>query len=318
MIVVLTAGSRDSIDWLISGRQYAKALPLLTEICREQPRNVEKRQQLAEVLTKVGQKHKAFRVLEELINDFARAGQYAKAIAIVKRMQYIEPGRQDLAMKLAVLVKNQGQQSGRDGDTKSGQKATGQKARTEAPRIKPAKAVDKGRDSGKVSQIEDVLGLTSVEERLLLDPREQKHSRDLVRGSKLLQGFSVEELEALIGRLHLTSLQAGEIVVAEDQPGKSLFLIASGSVRVYVRNKAGAQKQVRILEQGDFFGEISLLKSSRRTATITAATPIELLELDRNAVNALAAQHPKVWEIIEDFCIRRKGSIEEIGARSRS
>jgi hypothetical protein len=305
---VQTTSSRESIDRLVAGKHYAQALPLLTEICRQQPRNVQKRQQLADVLTAVGETRKAFKVLEELVTDFARAGQVARAIAIVKRMQTIEPGRQDLDMKLAVLVTNQS--SG--GVQPPPQRATQVKGPDKL--AEPAPVLD----VADLRRIDDLIMQSSVEERLLFDASEgQRGKEDLLRGSKLLQGFSADELEELIAKLQLTSLQAGEIIVAEGQPGNSLFLIASGSVRVYVRNKSGAQRQVRVMHQGDFFGEISLLKGSRRTATITAASAAELLELDRTAVNAMAARHPKVWEIIEDFCIRRKDSIEEIGARSR-
>ena len=137
-----------------------------------------------------------------------------------------------------------------------------------------------------------------------------------VQGSALFGGLDAEQLQAVIGGLRLTSVQPGEIIVAEGEPGGSLFLIASGRVRVYARSPSGRQKQVRTMRQGDFFGEISLLTGSRRTATITAATPCEVLELDRETVDAMAQRKPEVREIISAFCRRRSGSTEERTARA--
>jgi hypothetical protein len=310
---------------LLLNQQYARALPLLTEICRQQPRNLKKRQLLAEVLVAVGEAHKAFRVLEELVNDFARIGQVASAIATVKRMRDIEPGRQDLAMKLAVLVTTQKQQASAapPPDRAIAGPAIAPAPPPErappGPAITPAKPVQKAppREPRGTTSLDGLIRQASIDEVLLGHPSDPAHGMQLLRGSELLKGFAADELEALIGQLQLTIVEAGEIIVAEGEPGDSLYLIASGSVRVYVRSRTGAQNQVRVLQQGDFFGEISLLKRSARTATITAATRTELLELDRGAVNSIAARHPNVLGIIEDFCLRREGSIEEASARSR-
>lgn len=301
--------SRESLEGLLAERQYSRALPILHEICRRQPRNLKKRQQLAEVLSEVGEKRKAFKVLEELVTDYAHIGQVASAIATVKRMQAIEPGRQDLAMKLAALVKGQDRRGPREDGSPP--------ASPVGPAIKRQRPARAGEGRAGVSRLEDIVLEGSMADVLMLNPSELLDGKDLLRGSKLLQGFTAEELEALIGELQLTSHHPGEIVVSEGEPGDSLYLIASGSVRVYVRNKRGAQNQVRVMHQGDFFGEISLLKKTARTATITAATPVELLELDRRAVGSIAARHPDVWRTIEDFCTRREGSLEELGARRR-
>ena len=59
------------------------------------------------------------------------------------------------------------------------------------------------------------------------------------------------------------------------------------------------------LAEGDFFGEISLLSGRPRSATITAAAPCELLELDREAFDRVCAQHPRVRAVMEDVYIQR-------------
>jgi cAMP-dependent protein kinase regulator len=82
-------------------------------------------------------------------------------------------------------------------------------------------------------------------------------------------------------------------------------------VKAFVRNSAGRQVRVREMGEGSFFGEISILSGKPRTATITCATSCDLLELDRDALDGIAATHPRVQEVLMAFYYERHGSGEE-------
>ena len=99
----------------------------------------------------------------------------------------------------------------------------------------------------------------------------------------------------------------GEIVVSEGEPGDSLFILTSGLVRTYVRQPGGRNEQVRELKDGDFFGEISLLSGLPRSATITAATRCDLLEMDRPTLDSILQSHPRVMSVLEQFALERAG-----------
>jgi hypothetical protein len=73
-------------------------------------------------------------------------------------------------------------------------------------------------------------------------------------------------------------VRAGECVVRQGDAGTRFYVIASGTVRVDID---GAQ--VRELRAGDWFGEIALLRSVPRTATITATTEVSLWGVDRDS-----------------------------------
>jgi CRP-like cAMP-binding protein len=72
-----------------------------------------------------------------------------------------------------------------------------------------------------------------------------------------------------------------------------------------VREPGGRNVQVAELSEGAFFGEMATLSSRPRSATVTAAAPCELLELNRAALDALSAAHPRVRETMEEFYIAR-------------
>jgi cAMP-dependent protein kinase regulator len=134
--------------------------------------------------------------------------------------------------------------------------------------------------------------------------------------SPLFGDFSREELLEVVRGLELRSYDAGAILVSEGEPGDSLFLLTHGAVRAFVKTPTGHNVEVRRMEEGEFFGEVSLLSGGTRSATVTAATPCELLELDRRTLDDIARRHPRVRTIIEEFYAERAGSPSELEARS--
>jgi CRP-like cAMP-binding protein len=123
--------------------------------------------------------------------------------------------------------------------------------------------------------------------------------------SPLFEGFSEEELLALIRGLRLLSCEPGDVVLTEGEEGESLFVLATGTVHVHVGTRAGRSVPLCTLEEGAFFGEIATLSGRPRSATVTAATGCELLELDKASLEAIIREHPRVREVLEEFYVAR-------------
>jgi CRP-like cAMP-binding protein len=73
---------------------------------------------------------------------------------------------------------------------------------------------------------------------------------------------------------------------------------------------------VRSMREGDFFGEIAILSGKARTATVTAATVVELLEMDRATLDRITETHPRVRQVLEEFYVSRASTQEEAMRRS--
>jgi cAMP-dependent protein kinase regulator len=132
----------------------------------------------------------------------------------------------------------------------------------------------------------------------------------------LFPDFSNDELVAVMTGLRLVAYKAGDLVVSQGEPGDSLFLVTTGTVKAWIRNREGRYVLVRRLGDGDFFGEISVLTGSPRTATVVAATPCELLELDRVTLDGITAQHPRVREVLQRFYEQRIATSPDAPAAS--
>jgi hypothetical protein len=111
-------------------------------------------------------------------------------------------------------------------------------------------------------------------------------------------------------------VRAGGIVVSEGDTGDSLFLIASGSVRILVVGGHGRALEIRRLDVGDFFGEVAALSGRPRTATVVATTDCELLEVDHWALERLVEARPAARPILEGARDGRARSPEEEAVRA--
>ena len=122
----------------------------------------------------------------------------------------------------------------------------------------------------------------------------------------LFSGFSRDELVAVIKGLRLLTFEPGDIVLTEGDRGDSLYVITTGTLKTFVRDTTqGGQLLMRRLKEGDFFGEISILSGKARSATVTAATHCEMLELDRATLDQITASYPHVRQVLEEFYLAR-------------
>lgn len=114
----------------------------------------------------------------------------------------------------------------------------------------------------------------------------------------LLKGIAIFELLHDDDRIELAKvvdsvqLQAGTILFQAGEPGESLFIVHTGSIELYIKDTAGQKIILTVAEEGQLFGELSLLDSGPRTATAVALDDAELLVLDREDLLLLFQKRP--------------------------
>lgn len=112
----------------------------------------------------------------------------------------------------------------------------------------------------------------------------------------LFEGLDADTRTALVGRLGVRSVRAGEDIVRQGEEGRSMFLIATGLVRILISIDGAAPREVAKLSNGQYFGEMSLLAHEPRTATVTAHTDCRLLEIGEDAMRAVFDHKPELME----------------------
>jgi small-conductance mechanosensitive channel/CRP-like cAMP-binding protein len=141
----------------------------------------------------------------------------------------------------------------------------------------------------------------------------QEPSTDPVRGA--------DERSTLLGRLDLFAdlserdvlrlasaardqlFGDGERIVREGEPGRSLFVIASGQVAVL---SGHGQHEVAMLGAGNYFGEMSLLTGEPRSATVAARGDCRVFEIDADTFRGVAEANPMVLEKVGLAAVTRR------------
>ncbi len=105
-----------------------------------------------------------------------------------------------------------------------------------------------------------------------------------LKTSPLFAGLETSAIESLSSVCRVQKVPKGRAIVEEDSLGESMFVLMHGRVRVEKRTPADDRYTVTFLshEKGDFFGELGLLDSDRRSATVTAESDCEVIVIDRD------------------------------------
>ena len=352
MVLDWLGGSKDA-DALMARRKYPQAIEALRQLLQKHGGDLRLRMKLADALVLAGREKEAAPVLLELADALAAEGQAAKSIALLKKVQKIDPGRADVEGKLADLIKTKDRRT--TGFDPQGAKAVGYEPPSwaastfsaeqfAAPRIysdkeriaaaKGASWVPSTRDDDSAEAPPETVvqsaeppedeAVTLVEvEVQILDVIQEALTRPMAAApapaaaaeaapplpfvdTPLFSGFSRDELVAVIKGLRLLTFEPGDIVLTEGDRGDSLYVITTGTVKTFVRDTTqGGQLLMRRLKDGDFFGEISVLSGKARSATVTAATHCEMLELDRATLDQITASYPHVRQVLEEFYLAR-------------
>ena len=99
--------------------------------------------------------------------------------------------------------------------------------------------------------------------------------------------FMLEVAQHLSERI----VPAGDCVFKSGDMGNEMYFIARGEVGIY---NASTGKLIRVLKEGDFFGEIALFENIPRTATVRAETYCDLYTLDKKTFDKIFEHFPDV------------------------
>jgi len=318
------------VSELIARRSYAKALEVLQAQLARRPQDARVRLKLADVLILAGRGKEAVTILMGLADAEAADGFAAKAIAILKRIEKIEPGRRDVDERLAHLIQEKVRLA--PGPAAATAAASQPELGLEEfdPNADPLAAVPASAEPAPEPEIIPELeilpdppagpapsaGDSDLEDMAYLSEAQAKAAAPVV-STPLFEGFSEDELVAVIRGLRLLTFEPGDILVTEGAPGASLFVLTTGTVKAFVKNARGDSVKVHELAEGSFFGEISILTGKPRTATLTAATPCEVLELDKATLDGITQSHPNVLQVLKRFHEARAQDTVEAIIRNR-
>lgn len=133
------------------------------------------------------------------------------------------------------------------------------------------------------------------------------HEAESLSHVSLFKRLEPDELERLATEVDQINFSAGETIFNESDKGDALYVVDSGSVRIWVLDEDMKPVTLAELKPGDFFGELAVLDRGPRSTNATAIGDTELHRLSSDDFQAFLLRHPDA--AIDVIC--------EIGARMR-
>jgi CRP/FNR family transcriptional regulator, cyclic AMP receptor protein len=123
---------------------------------------------------------------------------------------------------------------------------------------------------------------------------------EALKNAPLFQGLSKKELTELARQSEDLEVPEGYVLTREGDTGQEFFVLVEGKAEVSVKGKSLGERGA-----GEFLGEIALLEDTKRTATVTATTPLRLFVLTRQDFRRLVDQNPDVERKVLQTLARR-------------
>ena len=135
----------------------------------------------------------------------------------------------------------------------------------------------------------------------------------------LFAGLSKEEFDDFTKMMVVHIRQPGHAIVKQGDTGQSVYIIATGSVKVWTMTAAGERLDLARLGPSDFFGEMSFLTGKPRTATVEAVSDTVILEVTEDKLRDLVTRRPRVLEVLQQYSdMRAKGTSQKIQSTQKA
>ena len=141
----------------------------------------------------------------------------------------------------------------------------------------------------------------------------------LLQSVELFWDLKDEELGYISEKMVARKYDPGNFIFLEESDGEQCFFVVKGSVKVTRLSKDGREVILAMLDEGDFFGEMSLLDGKSRSANVIALEKTEVLTLNRKDFLIVLQEYPKIAiQLLKELASRLRKSDRQIASLSLS
>ncbi len=113
------------------------------------------------------------------------------------------------------------------------------------------------------------------------------------------------EMREIVKETHAISHERGHTIYRAGENSDGLYIVHKGRIKIYRLSDNGKEQLVRILEPGDFTGELSLFSESVHNAYAEALEPVELCVMGRDDFQQFLLKYPAIaLKVLTEFSTR--------------
>jgi CRP/FNR family cyclic AMP-dependent transcriptional regulator len=121
-----------------------------------------------------------------------------------------------------------------------------------------------------------------------------ENSTNFLANVPIFSDLDQETLEKIVKSGVLQSFKKNSVILSEEDSGSALFVITEGKVKVFRSSNDEKEVILAMLNESDFFGEMSLLDGMARSATVMAIEDSKLFIIQRTEFLDLLKKYPEV------------------------
>jgi len=129
--------------------------------------------------------------------------------------------------------------------------------------------------------------------------------RELLASVELFGEMQEEELDDLTALAQIKKLSKDTTVFHAGDPADAVFVVASGRIKVVITSSDGKEFILTVLGAGQVFGEMALLESAPRSASVVTLSGVELLVISRSDFQRLLDSNPRIAQRLMAILSRR-------------
>ena len=142
---------------------------------------------------------------------------------------------------------------------------------------------------------------------------------ELLQSVSIFWDLNEDDLGHIADKMVAKHFENGNYIFLEDSEGEQCFFVLEGSVKVTRLSKDGREVILAMLNEGEFFGEMSLLDGESRSANVIALEKTKVLTLDRNDFIAVVNDYPQIAvQLLKELARRLRKSDRQIASLSLS
>ena len=141
---------------------------------------------------------------------------------------------------------------------------------------------------------------------------------ELLKNVELFSDLKEKEIKSLAEFCVKRPFEKGQTLVRQGDSGLGLYVLISGKVKIVKKTSTGEELEIAVLGPGDFFGEMTVLDSSPRSANVIAIEDTDCLLLTAWEFKARLEEHPEMALKVLPVVVKRfRETNEKLLALSR-
>lgn len=117
---------------------------------------------------------------------------------------------------------------------------------------------------------------------------------ELFESSPHFSGLNDDAFERISRLMVERRVDKDEIVWLEGEPGRMLYFVASGLIKLFKTSAEGKEQIVKVIRPGESFGDSALFDINGNTVSAQALVPSVLYGIEKSELEALVRQHPQL------------------------